>query len=41
MTNAERVKEFKKEKNAYRFLIDLGYSLILKLGGSNFLMKKV
>lgn len=34
-------KEFKKEKNAYRFLIDLGYSLTLKLGGSNFLMKKV
>ena len=32
-------KELKKEKNAYKFLYDLGYKEKLKLGGSNFLMK--
>ena len=32
-------KELKKENNAYNFLCKLGYKEVLKLGGSNFLMK--
>ena len=32
-------RELKKDINAYKFLTDLGYSQILELSGSNFLMK--